>query len=163
VNKVGSSDYGYAEFSEVLKKIDTILQEECHISPSPWRLNEENKWPFGLQIGDKNDCRVVSSDRSAYSTSHKSLSDVYVCAGFSGGDRSACIAANKTQLANHKAISYTPEAIKGIIAYLWFATKLVPMSLLASDGMDLPFQHLVTIVEASTGQLWAWWAKRLAE
>jgi hypothetical protein len=159
---MGKDPYNYQSFDAVLEMIDSILQEECHMAPAPWRLNEENKWPFGIRIDDKNGNCVLSSDRSAYSTSHKSLADVRMCAGF-GEDRADCIAANRAQMANHMVAAYSTEAIKAMIAYLWFATNLVPTSLLASDGMDLPFQHLITIVEVSTGKLWVWWKQKLSE
>jgi hypothetical protein len=75
---------------------------------TPWTVVEDEKWPCGISIEDATDRVLWSETRYAYSTSQKSLAEVYDAVGFPHNDREEVSDAVKAQMARVKA---TVEAV----------------------------------------------------
>jgi len=65
---------------------------------TPWKLVQNDKWPFDIEILDASDELIIRQGRYAYSSKDKTVADVLECRHHSPKDRDTTSNANRKQL-----------------------------------------------------------------
>ena len=80
----------------------------------PWFVQQEEKWPFYINIVDSNGQIVSNEPRYAYSSRQETIEDVMTAYRFPKDERDAAIKANETQLANAHLRAAAPELLEAL-------------------------------------------------